>query len=101
MGLCKMPDKERQTCSLSPEGSDVQRGSFINSQAKMVGSSLYVTFVNVFTLLSTVYAIHMGINKYHYHANKEYNEFAIQFSLYVNHGNIRSNLPEHEPCSSS
>lgn len=60
--ICKMPDRERQTWSLSPEGSDVQRGSFISSQAKMVGSSLYVTFVNEFTLLSTVFVVYMGIN---------------------------------------
>lgn len=65
-GANTIPLKEQQTCSLSPEGSDVQRGSFINSQPKMVGSSLYVTFVNVFTLLSTVYTIHMKINKYHF-----------------------------------
>lgn len=41
-----------RTCSLFPAGSDVQRGSFMSSHAKMVGSSLYITLVYVFTLVS-------------------------------------------------
>lgn len=40
------------SCSLFPVGSDVQRGSFMSSHAKMVGSSLYITLVYVFTLVS-------------------------------------------------
>jgi len=42
------------TCSVSPDGSVVQRGSFISSHARMVGSSLYSTPVKWFFLVSSV-----------------------------------------------
>ena len=42
------------TCSVSPDGSVVQRGSFISSHARMVESSLYSTPVKWFFLVSSV-----------------------------------------------
>lgn len=42
------------TCSVSPDGSVVQRGSFISSHARIVGSSLYSTPVKWFFLVSSV-----------------------------------------------
>jgi hypothetical protein len=35
--------------------SDWQRGSFISSHAMILGSSLYATLVNVFTLVRTAF----------------------------------------------
>lgn len=42
------------TCTMAPVGSASQRGSFMSSQPRMAGSSLYGTPVRVFTRVSTV-----------------------------------------------
>ena len=47
-------DGSSLTGSVSPDGSVVQRGSFISSHARMVGSSLYSTPVKWFFLVSSV-----------------------------------------------
>lgn len=46
--------KLRRTWRVLPEASVAHRGSLINSQPKMVGSSLYSTPVIVFFLVKTV-----------------------------------------------
>jgi hypothetical protein len=58
LDVCKKIKREKSsqlTWRVSPEGSDMQRGSFINSHANMVGSFLYSIPVMVFFLVNKVW----------------------------------------------
>jgi hypothetical protein len=47
---------------VSPDGSEGQRGSLISSQARIVGSSLYASFVIEFILVIIAYESTEGEN---------------------------------------